>query len=362
MNKIVIICKELKGEHVSGIHRNTIEILKSLDKFIEKDQVEILVPSWEDNNYFFKNINVRSIGKGFKKHGRIRYKTEIYLYKNLYAKNYIRKINAVSVDLLLLVPQFGCDVITIYDCIPELFPEQYSSVGRKITRIKRLKNQRKAVKNAKIVLTDSENSKLDIQNFYKIESDKIKVIPCGWQHFKDVEEEDDVLKRFNLNEKQFFFSLGNRLPHKNFKWISCAAKKHPQYKFVISGSSYLNETHNSGEDALKNILFTGRLSDGQVKALMRHCKAFIQPSLYEGFGIPPMEAMSVGADCIVSNVASLPEVYGNSVWYINPLDYENIDLDKIMSKPKDRNDIILNKYSWDKSAELLWEVLKELAK
>ena len=61
MNKIVIICKELKGEHVSGIHRNTIEILKSLDKFIEKDQVEILVPSWEDNNYFFKNINVRSI-------------------------------------------------------------------------------------------------------------------------------------------------------------------------------------------------------------------------------------------------------------------------------------------------------------
>ena len=79
---------------------------------------------------------------------------------------------------------------------------------------------------------------------------------------------------------------------------------------------------------------TGALSDEEIKALMRHCKASIQPSFYEGFGIPPMEAMSVGADCIVSNASSLPEVYKNSVWYIDPHDYDSIDLDKIMAQKK----------------------------
>jgi glycosyltransferase involved in cell wall biosynthesis len=108
------------------------------------------------------------------------------------------------------------------------------------------------------------------------------------------------------------------------------------------------------------VIFTGYLSDEEIKALMNHCKVFVQPSLCEGFGIPPMEAMSVGANCIVSNRASLPEVYLNSVWYIDPEDYDNINIDKIMQSSKNDNDVILNLYSWKKSALELFNYLKAL--
>ena len=120
-----------------------------------------------------------------------------------------------------------------------------------------------------------------------------------------------------------------------------------------------NDTSFEG-DIPQNMVFTGSLSDGEIKALMHYCKAFIQPSFYEGFGIPPMEAMSVGADCIVSNAGSLPEVYKDSVWYIDPYNYVDIDLDSIMSKTKGDNQLVLKEYSWEKSAKELIKVLREI--
>ena len=163
----------------------------------------------------------------------------------------------------------------------------------------------------------------------------------------------------SLEGVDYFFSLGSRLPHKNIKWVTSAAKLHPQYKFVITGSSGNRDLSFEGEIP-ENMIFTGYLKDEEIKSLMRHCKAFIQPSFYEGFGIPPMEAMSVGADCIVSTGGSLPEVYKDSVWYIDPYDYENIDLDEIMSRPKASNEFILDEYSWEKSARLLLDILRKI--
>ena len=100
----------------------------------------------------------------------------------------------------------------------------------------------------------------------------------------------------------------------------------------------------------KNIKCTGYLKDGEIKALMHHCIAFIQPSIYEGFGIPPLEAMSTGARCIVAKSSSLPEIYQNSVWYLDPLDYSNIDLKKIMANNIDDNNSVLRRFSWAESA------------
>ena len=177
-----------------------------------------------------------------------------------------------------------------------------------------------------------------------------------------ITEDNSVLERLNLNQKKFFFSLGSRFPHKNIKWLSSAASNNPAYTFVVSGSvPEVDRIDYEGEHR-DNMLFTGYLTDGEVKCLMRNCIAFIQPSFYEGFGIPPMEAMSVGANCIVSNRASLPEVYKNSVWYIDPYDYDNIDLDEIMSRPKASNELILNEYSWEKSAKMLLSAIEQYFK
>nr|MCR5404394.1 glycosyltransferase [Butyrivibrio sp.] len=104
----------------------------------------------------------------------------------------------------------------------------------------------------------------------------------------------------------------------------------------------------------------GYLSDSYVKTLMKYCKAFIQPSLSEGFGIPPLEALSVGAEIIVSNATCLPEIYGNTAHYIDPLDYDNIDLEAILSTPVEKPDAILEKFSWDHAAQSLASIVEPL--
>lgn len=358
----MIIGRGICQGKVLGIHRNTLELLNNLDKMVPPGQVEVLVPANEQINLHFQNIAIENIGKEIRLPNPLGNRLTSYLYRNWYFKNYARKNHAVTVDMLLVFPDFGCDVIMIYDCIPERFPQNYVTPRMQKSRRRLLHKQANSVAKCRRILTDSYNARNDILEFYKPQGKPIQVIPCAWQHFERVQEDDAVIDRLGLREKDYFFSMGSRFPHKNIQWVSRAAAQNPQYTFVVSGAipGDIKDTSYEGSQA-SNVVFTGYLSDPEVKALMRHCKAFIQPSLYEGFGIPPMEAMSVGADCIVSNAASLPEVYGNSVWYIDPLDYDHIDLDEIMSRPKESNDVILNKFSWEKSARELWETLRKLA-
>ena len=138
-----------------------------------------------------------------------------------------------------------------------------------------------------------------------------------------------------------------------------AAKQSPNKTFVISGST--NFEGNAGSESIpENVIFTGYLTDEEIKSLMANCTAFIQPSIIEGFGIPPMEAMSAGANCIVSNTSSLPEIYRNSVWYIDPLNYENINLEDIMANEIESKDLILNRFSWEKSSLKLNSLIREV--
>lgn len=361
MKKVAIIGRGLFGRETYGIHRNTKELLINLDKIVPDGALELIVPRREAGGCNFSHIKVVGLGLRNTPGSKLLDRADAFLFKNVFTRLHAMKSSAITVDMLLQFPRYGCDVITIYDCIPEIFPEHYEIRGNVAWKDKLLRRQKRAIQKSRLILTDSNNAKSDIQRFYNVSDDRIEVIPCGWQHFIRVKADPSILDKLGLDGKPFFFSLGSRLPHKNIKWISCAAQKNPNYTFVISGSARSNKDFRFEGEKLPNMIFAGYLSDGEVKALMQHCKAFIQPSMYEGFGIPPMEAMSVGANCIVSDKASLPEVYKKSVWYINPYDYDHIDLDEIMSRPKESNDLILSEYSWEKSARKLWVILQKLA-
>jgi glycosyltransferase involved in cell wall biosynthesis len=94
---------------------------------------------------------------------------------------------------------------------------------------------------------------------------------------------------------------------------------------------------------------------------MQKCRAFILPSYYEGFGLTPLEALSCGAQIIISKTASLPEIYGNTAHYINPFNTD-IDLDALLQEPVEAPGDLLNKYSYEKSARQLYEIIKEYLK
>lgn len=346
--------------NVFGINRNTIELLLALDKICEPNEYQLVLPPNPSIPYTFSNIELVQIGPNWLQATGFKRKLEAFYWRNNSLARYCRQLGSVSVNTDLCSRSFVPDIISIYDCRLDLFPQYSVSKTEKRFRDTTIRNQKHAVKRCKTILTDSESAKVDIARLYHVDESKISVIPCGWQHFQRVTKDDSVLEKLGLVKDSFFFTLGSRLPHKNVRWVTEAAKQNPHYRFVVSGDLRgANNTRYEGEK-LPNMLFPGYLSDGEVKSLMFHCKAFIHPSFYEGFGIPPMEAMSVGADCIVSRAGSLPEVYQNSVWYIDPSDYKDIDLDKITSRPKDSNERVLERFSWEKSAQMLKRVVESI--
>ena len=108
----------------------------------------------------------------------------------------------------------------------------------------------------------------------------------------------------------------------------------------------------------ENVYMLGYITDEDACSLMKNCRAFIFPSLYEGFGLPPLEALALGADVIASNTTSLPEVLGRSVHYIDPNDY-NVSLDKLLTETIDSPNEALSRFSWKKSSERLLGIIKE---
>ena len=93
---------------------------------------------------------------------------------------------------------------------------------------------------------------------------------------------------------------------------------------------------------------------------MQNCRAFLHPAVFEGFGIPPLEALSLGAQVAVSNASCLPELYGNTVRYFDPYDYD-VDLDELMSRPVEPPQAVLQKYSWPVTAAFWLEEIRRFA-
>jgi glycosyltransferase involved in cell wall biosynthesis len=166
-----------------------------------------------------------------------------------------------------------------------------------------------------------------------------------------------------LKEHPFYFTLGSLSLRKNLKWIVDHAELYPAELFVISGTVLKNVVPPELEKlhTLSNVISAGYLSDGEVKALMQKCKAFIFPSYFEGFGLPPLEALACGAQIIISNAASLPEIYGKCAHYIEPFN-PDIDLDRLLAEPVDSPAPLFEKYSLDRSAAQLYELLAYIGK
>lgn len=346
MKKIVINGDYLAFSTFAGVSRFATEILEELDSMIGKLDFELLTPTYVDNCPHFENIKIVKYGK-----------QSILKWKHTSLPHYVKKNNALLVDLTQAFPLGVRGITCVHDCIPELIPTAYTGViGKNIKKPLKLIQRRKAIKNSIALLTVSEYSKKDISRLYLVNTEKITVIGNAWQHIKKTSYDDKIIDKYQLHNKSFFFSLGSRVEHKNLKWIVAAAIQNPQSTFVISGEN----SYDKGFDESvfpHNIIFTGYISDGEIRSLMAKCRAFVFPSIYEGFGIPPMEALAEGASIIISNSSCLPEIYGNAAHYINPYQMENINLDSILKEVVGDSDEVLKKYSWEKSAKTLYTLI-----
>lgn len=207
------------------------------------------------------------------------------------------------------------------------------------------------------IFTVSNFQKREISELLNINPDYIVVAENAWQHFEKISDDYTVFDEYSIERKSYYLSLSSNTPNKNFSWVYEVAKRNPEKNFVIVGG----KTSISFDDlkSVNNIKYLGYQSDQRVKSLYRECKAFLFPSLYEGFGIPPLEALSVGAPIIVSKTSCLPEIYEDSAIYIDPRN-PDILLDRIKLRDNTNSKRILEKYSWSMTAQKWVDCLRRL--
>ncbi len=336
----VIINGRFLLHRITGVERYAREILLELDKIIHSGEIEIAIPPEAQNIPDYKNITITKVGK-----------LKNRLWEHISFPAYVRKKGAISLNLCNTAPLTDPGIVCIHDmkikAHPEYFNKKFLLWYNLLFSV--------AVKHAKRIITVSVFSKNEIKKYYSIKADKIVVIPNAWQHYKRVPYNENTLEKYKLEKGDYFFAIGSMEPNKNFKWIVDSAKKTPNQVYAIAGSINKKIFVNGIEDELPpNIKLLGYVGDEEAKTLMRDCKAFLFPSIYEGFGIPPLEAMSAGCkNIIVSDTEIMHEIFENSVVYLNA----ELSLNKFKYVDHEK---ILKKYSWKKSAEQIYNLIKEL--
>ena len=330
---------------LTGVARYCWELIRELDILIDNKDicVQLLVPNGVDVDYNFKNIEVVNYAKSRK-----------FFWYNISLPLYILKNKAVGIHLAVQIPWIKPDIVCIHDVNTNVNPQFFS----KYHVIKTKFEKWLAVKFARKIIAVSEFSKHEINKYIGERPDTV-VVYNAWQHMKNIDLIGTSSTLFGVSRGEYFFSMSSIAPTKNFKWIIEAAKQNPNEKFIIAGGIDPKTFGVNGlNDEIDNVKYIGRITDEEAKVLMRDCKAFIFPSFYEGFGIPPLEALACGAPhIIVSDIPVMHEVYGDSAHYINPYDYRQIDLNRIINSNISDSSNTLEKYSWKKSAQVLLDLL-----
>lgn len=341
--KKVVINGFFYANAITGVQRYSHEIIKELDKIVLPNIYEILVPIWLETLPDLKNIKVVKWGKS-RKH-------QLWLQYDLY--RYCKKEDALCVCLCSTAPflYFENSIITVHDAATLAHPEFYSLKYLLFNKLLMWK----PLKRAKRVLTVSQFSKNEIQKYYRNDI-AIDIVPNAWQHMEQITYDENVFNKYSaLKDQKYCFSMSSLSPNKNFKWILEVAKKNPDYMFAIAGMKLDLFADADFDSVPHNVHFLGYVSDEEAKTLMRDCEVYLFPTLYEGFGITPLEAMSVGAKIVVSDTPCMHEVYEDAAVFIDPQKYNYKIRDLIcgQEKMKDSVDKILLKYSWEKSARLI---------
>lgn len=271
-------------------------------------------------------------------------------------------------------------VITVHDLTPIIFKEHFPAGIRGNVR---WLIQKKRLRSADAIITDSESSKKDITKIVGIEEDKIKVIYLAApDYFKKMETGNwkiAIEKKFNLPD-EFILYVGDVTWNKNLPRIVEAVKK-SNFKLVMVGKALINDKYDKSNPWNKDLSIVqkeienderfirlGFVSNEDLNLLYNSASCLLMPSLYEGFGLPVIEAMQAGCPVITSKEGSLEEVAGDAALYTDPFNSDAIaeSINKLMEDGDLRKRLSqkgidrAKNFSWKKTAEETLKVYREL--
>jgi glycosyltransferase involved in cell wall biosynthesis len=224
------------------------------------------------------------------------------------------------------------------------------------------------MRRAAVVATVSKFSADELQRHFGPRERGVEIIYESGEHILRTAAEPGILERLRLTGRRYVLAVGSRTLNKNFAGIVAAAALLDDLDIQIVAAGGSNDRVFGGAPiATENLVLAGYVSDGELRALYEHAECFVFPSFYEGFGLPPLEAMQCGCPALVANRSALPEVCGRAAAYCDPADPADIarQLRRILDSTSLREDLRgagferVREFTWSKSADALEALLPQ---
>lgn len=357
--RIIYINGKFLSQRTTGVQRFAFGVVEALDRSLRSQpsscRFELLLPPCAKPITGLTAISQRHVG---------RFMRSLTAWEQLVLPAY-----ASDGTLLCLsgsAPFFVRDCIpTIHDAAVYLHPQAYSRTF--VTWYRILFAHR--AKKSPLVLTVSDSSARDLATH--LPPTAFRVVPNSAEHITREPSDPSVMDAFQLLPQGYLLAVGSLNPTKNFTLLLKAytsSKFSEYFPLVIVGAINKDVFRSDGDiPHCSNVHWVGPVSDTQLRALYEQAAVFLFPSLYEGFGIPPLEAMICGCPVVASNSSSIPEVCGDAALYFDPYDQlaltstiqnllsDNVCRSKLIEYGRQR----ARSYSWDISAKRLRTALTE---
>jgi glycosyltransferase involved in cell wall biosynthesis len=330
------------GQRITGVQRQA------------RFSFSVLTPPGTTSSLSLSTISVRQVGS---LHGQLWEQLELARHA----------AGAMLLNLCNTAPLASRNMVaTIHDASVYAVPEAYSTLFRSWYRFMFPRLGRRA----RQIVTVSEFSKRELERYTGVSSAGITVISGSGEHILAQPADPRIVERLSLRPRAYVVAVGSHSAHKNLRGIAEAARQLGTQGIdtVIAGG--INTEVFSSRSAAEHthLRLAGYVSDAELRALYEHAGCLVYPSFYEGFGLPPLEAMSCCCPVVAARAASLPEVCGDAAVYCDPSDPSDIarTVQRVVSDSALQEDLCrrgaerARRFSWSGAAKSMLNLLSQL--